>query len=138
MRKKPTCYLAMATLLTMLSLVPLNTVAEQAPYWTSASGAFRVSYTSTLEPITINQIHRWTLHLETADGMPVANADIQVQGGMPAHDHGLPTSPRVAPAQNAGDYLVEGLRFHMPGYWELTLNIKTGTVSDTVLIPLEL
>lgn len=106
--------------------------------WTSSNGHFQLGYTSALEPITINRIHHWTLHLENAQGEPVANAEIQVQGGMPQHDHGLPTSPRLTEALGSGDYRLEGMRFHMPGYWELTLTIKAGSVTDTVLIPLKL
>lgn len=106
--------------------------------WTSAKGNFQVRYRSALRPITINQIHRWVLRVETSRGEPVSNALITMQGGMPEHDHGLPTSPRSRPAAEDGDYLLEGIRFHMPGYWELTVSIKAGSVSDTVLIPLRL
>lgn len=126
-------------------LLPLGTIAAessieatQGKSWTSAAGEFRVSYSSELEPITINQIHHWILHLETIDGVPVPGAEIIVTGGMPAHNHGLPTSPRSTQYLGNGDYLIEGMRFHMAGYWEITVTITTGGVSDMVLIPLEL
>jgi hypothetical protein len=87
---------------------------------------------SQLDPIAINQIHNWTLHVETADGQPVENAEITVDGGMPQHDHGLPTAPQVTQDLGNGDYLVEGLRFHMDGWWEIMFVIESASQSDGV------
>lgn len=92
---------------------------------------FRVSYTSNVEPIPLNQIHSWTLHVETADGQAVEGADIIIDGGMPQHGHGLPTSPQITENLGSGDYLVEGMKFQMPGWWELQFNISAGGQSDT-------
>lgn len=105
--------------------------------WLSQTGHYRVRYTSKLDPIVINRIHAWTLHVETADGEPVLNADIAVVGGMPEHDHGLPTSPRMTQDLGDGDYLVEGMRFHMNGHWEITISIRAGDYRDDIVIPLE-
>jgi hypothetical protein len=106
--------------------------------WISQVGLFHVSYESKLQPITINRIHNWVLHVETADGQPVTNADITVEGGMPAHDHGLPTLPRMTQSLGNGEYLLEGMRFHMNGYWEISITINAGGDRDTIVIPLEL
>jgi hypothetical protein len=35
-----------------------------------------------------------------------------------------------------GDYSVEGMRFHMNGYWELTVTVDVSGRRDTVVIPL--
>lgn len=110
---------------------------ESATYM-SRTGALRVSYTSKLQPIAINRIHSWIVHIESADGNAVANATIAIDGGMPQHDHGLATAPEVTRYLGDGDYLVEGLRFHMNGEWEVTLAIDTVETRDTVIIPLTL
>lgn len=99
---------------------------------TSDQGLYQVSISSQLDPITINQIHNWTLHVEMADGQPVENAEISVDGGMPQHDHGLPTTPQVTQDLGNGDYLVEGLRFHMDGWWEIRFVIEAAGQSDGV------
>jgi len=91
---------------------------------------YRVSYQSKVEPIPLNRIHSWTLHLETADGEAVDDAQIAVYGGMPVHKHGFPTAPRVTQGLGNGDYRVEGLKFSMAGHWELWLNIRSGGVTD--------
>lgn len=139
-RTFPLVTLALLGLLASLSTTAAADADRQAfsEQKTSAKGNFHVRYRSTLHPITINRIHHWVLRVETSRGEPVKDALITVEGGMPEHDHGLATSPRVSPTENAGDYLLEGLRFHMPGYWELTLSIKAASVSDTVIIPLQL
>ena len=92
---------------------------------------FRVSYTSNVETIPLNQIHSWTLHVETADGQPVENAEISIDGGMPQHGHGLPTSPQVTENLGGGDYLVEGMKFQMLGWWEVRIDISADGRSDT-------
>ncbi|HRJ58912.1 MAG TPA: FixH family protein [Anaerolineales bacterium] len=96
------------------------------------NGAFIVSFKSELDPITIGSMHSWVLHVETADGEPVEGATILVDGGMPDHGHGLPTSPQVTQDMGNGDYLVEGLRFQMGGWWEVKFNISADGVEDNV------
>ena len=63
---------------------------------------------------------------------------LSIDGGMPEHDHGLPTAPRVVAELGGGDYRIEGLRFHMSGLWEIQISIDSGDHRDVVTIPLEL
>lgn len=105
---------------------------------TSDEGRFVVSFTSALDPIAINQMHSWTLHVETADGAPVENAMIQVSGDMPEHRHGMPTQPQVTQNLGDGDYLVEGMRFQMGGWWAVTFVIDADGVQDSVTFNLRL
>ncbi|MDP1547332.1 MAG: FixH family protein [Anaerolineales bacterium] len=99
---------------------------------TTNNGAFVISFKSQLDPIAIGSMHSWILHVETADGQPVEGATISVGGGMPEHGHGLPTSPQVTQDMGDGDYLVEGLRFQMGGWWEVKFNISADGVEDNV------
>ena len=102
------------------------------------SGYFHISYQSELEPITINQIHNWVLHIETPAGDPVSGAKISVSGGMPMHNHGLPTNPKVTTDLGRGKYKLEGLRFHMRGYWELIVIIEVQGRRDTAIVKLNI
>jgi hypothetical protein len=99
---------------------------------------FRATFSSELDPIAINQIHSWTLHLETAEGDAVENAEITVDGGMPQHDHGLPTAPEVTQELGGGDYVVEGMRFHMTGWWEVKFAVEADGQRDSVTFNLML
>lgn len=101
-------------------------------------GLYTVSFVSAVEPIAINQIHSWTLHVATADGQPVDNAAITVDGGMPQHGHGLPTRPQVTQNLGGGDYLVEGLKFQMGGWWEVRYAITAGGQTDAITFNLVL
>lgn len=89
------------------------------------------------KPVRINQMHRWLLTLRTADGEPVEGATIAVDGGMPDHGHGLPTSPGVTRYLGDGRYLVDGVRFNMTGWWQLRFVIA-GAEPDRVTFNLDL
>jgi hypothetical protein len=111
---------------------------ESSEVRVSRSGAFKVRYSSELQPPVINRIHNAVLHLATRDGEAVAEARISISGGMPEHNHGLPTQPEVTRYLGGGRYLIEGLRFHMQGAWELLITIDANGKQDTVVIPLQL
>ncbi len=126
------CLAALATITTDV------TIAGEQPQWSSDSGSYTVSFESSVQPIEINRMHEWILHVETADGEPVIGAELTVDGGMPAHNHGLPTRPRVTVDLGNGDYRVRGLRFHMRGEWQVRIGISVGGRSDTAIITLNL
>jgi hypothetical protein len=104
----------------------------------SDQGLFEVTYNSSVSPIPINQIQTWTIHVETSDGQPVEQAEITVDGGMPQHGHGLPTQPQVTDNLGEGNFLVEGLKFQMPGWWEVTFHINANGKSDSITFNLVL
>jgi hypothetical protein len=133
-RRRPGPAAALAVPLALL-LAATNAAADA---WPSARGLFTVEYASSLQPIAINRMHSWELTVLDAEGEPVTGAKVTVTGGMPAHNHGLPTEPRVTAELGAGHYRVEGLRFHMAGHWEISVTIAAAGQEDTVLIPLDL
>ena len=102
------------------------------------AGEFVVTYTTPDGPPEINRMHSWILYVESDSGEPIEGADIEVDGGMPAHDHGLPTQPRVTADLGGGYYRLDGVRFHMSGYWEMFVTIRSDESEDTVVIPLTL
>jgi hypothetical protein len=109
------------------------TPADEAASYTaiSESGMYRVTLTPQIDPLVINTLHRWILHVETIDGDPLDGATMGIDGDMPAHGHGLPTQPRVTQALGNGDYLVEGMKFQMPGEWVLDVTIEVGGQTDS-------
>ena len=99
---------------------------------TSDKGVFNVSYTASTGTVPVNQMHQWTLHVESADGKPVEDATINVDGDMPQHGHGLPTRPRVTKHLGNGDYLVDGMKFQMGGWWLMDFTISANGQTDAV------
>lgn len=98
----------------------------------SNQGHFKVSYQSAASPVPVNQIHTWDLMVMLGDGKPVEDAKITILGDMPEHGHGFPTEPEISGAGTAGKYLVEGLKFSMPGWWVVTFHIMAGDMMDQV------
>ena len=84
------------------------------------------------KPAAINQLHAWQVKVSSPAGVPVANARIQVDGGMPQHGHGLPTRPQVTRELPGGGYLIEGMKFSMTGWWEIKLAIDGAAGADRV------
>ena len=103
-----------------------------------ANESLNVKYSSSIEPIAINVMHEWILTIESASGYPVKNADVTVEGGMPEHNHGLPTEPKVTKNLGNGRYLLQGVRFHMSGFWEMKVTIRVEGDEHVVIFPLEL
>lgn len=93
---------------------------------------FVVALLPPAKPAAINQIHAWQIRLTSPSGLPVSGAQIAVDGGMPQHGHGLPTQPQVTPLPVAGSYLLEGVKFSMPGWWEIKLAVQAQGGSDKV------
>ena len=104
----------------------------------SEHGIFVGSWSSDPATPPINELHVWVLHIETADGEPVAGALVAVDGDMPAHGHGMPTQPEVTDNLSGGDYRVEGMKFQMPGWWVVTFDIDSKAGHDSVTFNLQL
>ena len=51
------------------------------------------------------------------------NAKILLKGGMPAHQHGLPTTPITTWLESESTFIIQGLKFSMPGDWFLSFYI---------------
>ncbi len=98
----------------------------------SADGRFVVTLQPPAAPPAINQMHAWRVLVSTPAGLPVNQARIAVDGGMPQHGHGLPTRPQVRATADAGAYLLEGMKFSMSGWWEIRLAIQTPDGADKV------
>lgn len=73
-------------------------------------------------------------------GKKIGNLSIFLNGGMPAHHHGLPTQPEVIWSDKLKTYRIEGLKFSMPGKWQLRffINDKANQVKDVATFHIEI
>ncbi len=122
--------IVMSVMMSRMSDVPTD--LDTSTTRSTDNGLFTVSYTPTSGTVPVNKMQQWKLHVETADGQPVENATITLDGGMPQHGHGLPTRPQVTQYLSNGDYLVEGLKFQMAGWWVMDFVITAQGQQDTV------
>ena len=98
-------------------------------------------YTATLEPmqpLRTRQLQTVRVKVGDVSGAGIEGAAISVDGGMPEHGHGLPTTPRVTKTLGNGVYEIEGVRFNMGGWWEFKLAISTPDGKDDVVFNLSL
>ncbi|MCC7355987.1 MAG: FixH family protein, partial [Anaerolineae bacterium] len=98
----------------------------------SDGGLFQATIIPSVTPVPVNQIHTWTLHVETTSGQAVVGAAITLDGRMPQHSHGMPTEPEATQDLGNGDYLVEGMKFQMGGWWVVKFQITANGQSDSV------
>lgn len=90
----------------------------------SNGGGFTVSFQTTPDPIPTNEPFdlRFTVTPKQAPA-PGADFRVEVDARMPAHFHGMNRSPKLS-RQPDGSYLAEGMLFHMPGHWELYVDVS--------------
>ena len=106
-------------------------VVETASGWT-------IHIDSEVSPLRINQIHSWRIEIRDSNSALVPNASLEVEGGMPDHNHGLPTQPRVTAEIAPGTYLLQGVRVHMPGRWRMQFIISTKDQEEIGIASFEL
>jgi hypothetical protein len=80
----------------------------------------------------VGPISVWHVELRDRSGTAVTGAEVLVDGGMPRHGHGLPTSPASQGEITPGVYAIDGMKFSMRGWWEFKLFIKADAGEDTV------
>ncbi|MFN0242964.1 MAG: hypothetical protein ACKVWV_08750 [Planctomycetota bacterium] len=66
----------------------------------------------------------WVFDARTPD-VPLTDVALTIDAAMPDHQHGMNRVPTVLQDAN-GKQQIEGVLFHMPGYWELYFDITRG------------
>lgn len=76
----------------------------------------------------------WEIQLNTMSsgvvGSPLDGATINVTPFMPAHQHGTPVQVQVTPAGDPGQYTLSPVNLWMPGVWETTIDVSSGSTTD--------
>jgi len=111
---------------------------NNADFRVSSDAGYSIAVYSQLSPIEINKIHSWIIEITDRNNRPLKSANIEMVGGMPDHDHGLPTEPQVTEEVEPGKYLLEGVRFHMQGKWQIIFTIKENGNKDQAILELQL
>jgi hypothetical protein len=112
-----------------------------APFTRSApttNGRFLVTLEGDPPGPPLNQ--PFSLRLRAEHALPESLAapirKVQFDALMPDHDHGMQRTPRLT--QTApGEYLVEGLLFHMRGRWVVLVDVFAGTASGQATFSFE-
>lgn len=102
----------------------------------SDEGSLLISFAQPLYELGLHQINDVSFTISTSEGVPVSGLKLDVQGGMPGHGHGFPTSPYVE-EQEGGTYTLRGISFSMRGEWLLVIKVSNeGTTTDQFTLPI--
>jgi len=113
-----------AALAAALILPATTTAAEHSHTRSTEKGHYRITLTPVPDRVPIAELHSWTVYVETKDGVGFSPERLGIAGGMPTHGHGLPSEPRVTQKLDNGSYLIEGMKFHMGGEWQLVVGLS--------------
>jgi len=102
----------------------------------SNGGRYSVELETRPPAIAVNQLFDVDLRVTPKSG-PSAAMEVQVDARMPAHFHGKNRVAKVT--RGGGDtWKAEGLLFHMPGHWELYVDITEGGVTERAQLDVNL
>lgn len=100
-----------------------SAVAEVPGAVLTENGHYQVRIETDLANAPLNEFITVGAKVFGLDDQLVDGATVAINGGMPSHGHGLPTSP-IAGETCGGTYLIEGLKFTMPGHWVIVLDVN--------------
>ncbi|MFP6683450.1 MAG: hypothetical protein VB934_02005 [Polyangiaceae bacterium] len=103
---------------------------------TTSTGRYRVAVRPARDDVVLGEIHEWIAQVERSDGSTPSTLYLDLDGGMPSHGHGFVTDPRVTRDLGDGSFLVEGVKFHMAGAWELYITVGDEQGRDRATVPI--
>ena len=115
--------------LLLLCVAALPAVASSCPLPAPQmqAGGVQAAWKVVGAPIAVGSLFAIEVQLCPA-GVVLARADAT----MPEHRHGMNYRPSVKPLGD-GRWRVEGLLFHMPGRWDLQLDVRADGRSERLL-----
>jgi len=117
-----------------------GTPSSPASTWqgevTSNDGTYLLRYQILPEDFEVGDLFEMRVEVQRADGAPVSET-LTVDARMPEHGHGMNREPVVERAPE-GDFEAQNLLFHMPGYWEVYLDLTRGAVTERAQFSMDL
>jgi hypothetical protein len=118
-------------LLLLLLLLPCLALPASAvcplPAAALQQGAVQAAWKVDGPPIAVGR--HFVIEVQTC---PLDAVLARVDATMPEHRHGMNYRPSLKPL-GAGRWRVEGLLFHMPGRWELRLDVQAASGAEKLL-----
>jgi hypothetical protein len=92
------------------------------PLAQSGSAGFVVSLNARSPDPAARGLNQWTVAVTDAAGAPLAGASLVLSATMPDHGHSSP-APAPPVTDSAGQSVLSGLDFFMPGVWRIQIDI---------------
>lgn len=122
-------------------------VPEPQPVWdptasesvVSNDGTYLIRYRLPEDGIPLNEDFGLEVAVYRADAPETVLREVRahVDAAMPHHFHGMTQFSTVEPRDD-GSFEVEAMRFHMPGRWELYVDVTEGAVTERAQFWVEL
>lgn len=87
--------------------------------------------------IPLNAVFQMELNMVGNDGKPVEFNCTKVDARMPEHNHGMILRP-VIKKLSKSKYEVSGMKLHMPGYWEILVDVVLDAKKYQLVLPYRL
>ena len=104
---------------------------------TSNDGAWRIKYRSVPAAVPLNDEFGLEAVVFDSEGGRPDEVELAVDAAMPHHRHGMLQVP-VVEQRPDGVFTVEGMLFHMPGYWELYFDVTVDGITERTQFVVEL
>ena len=112
-----------------------TSVSYASTPWQLSQTSVKGQLQSELQCVTapaVGDFQNCTLKLNRTQTLP-SDFTIAMDGGMPAHGHGLPTAPKVVATDKVGEYRIEGLKYSMTGEWLLGFMLQSKSMNDKIV-----
>lgn len=112
---------------------PSSEVASSKPKRAASGRFFQAQWTPEApdQEVPMRSVHSWSLGIKTLASKDLKGARVEVKGLMPQHGHGFATEPQVVEV-HPGLYRIQGMQFHMPGWWVVRVEITKGEETETL------
>jgi hypothetical protein len=102
----------------------------------SNGGHYSVTLTPSIDPIPLNE--PFDVRVAVASkGVPPRTFELTVDARMPEHFHGMNRVPKLTRVDES-TWKAEGLLFHMPGHWDLYVDITDSGWTERAQIEVDL
>jgi hypothetical protein len=105
----------------------------------SANRQYVVAFRAVPDPIPLNETFQ--MRVRVFDGstppQPASDIDLAVDARMPHHRHGMNREPTITRGRD-GEFTVDNMLLHMPGYWELYFDVERHGVTERAQTSIEL
>ena len=116
-------------------LVLSTSVSYASTPWQLSQTSVKGQLQSELQCVTaptVGDFQNCSLKLKSTQALP-SDLTIAMEGGMPAHGHGLPTAPKVVATGKVGEYRIDGLKYSMTGEWLLGFMLQSKSLNDKIV-----
>lgn len=103
----------------------------------SNGGAYSISYSCSPDPIPLNEPFELSVRIDPKKKQEGGRLAVRVDAQMPEHFHGMNRKPEIRnPAES--QYVASGMLFHMPGHWQVHMDITRNGITERAQFDLTL